>query len=556
AGQGKLTFSVPNVTTALTTRIVSGVAPSTVEFIMEPGRSGVVRQPGTNLFTNATGGTGAAINVTLASAEAINFPPTIRVYMNFRQTDQRGIIIPVPTALNASQGLQEMLLDARRNLIYVSNAGFNRLEVFDIQKQRLVTPIEVGQLPRSMAMSLDGSLLYVGNMGGESISVVDLETRRVQGSIEFPPIPRAGNQNAIAPVALAMTLSGLQFMMQSPQNATFWRLIGNQAVPRIANSLTPASVTNPPYLIASPDGLYMLALTGNGFGYLYDALVDNYTASRQIYDQTPISYYGPLTAAPGGNFFIVSGLVLNSALGVIGGSERPGQTVVTPNPIPGQPPIQQTVSAGQRNVAAAYAMDENTYVRLSTPVRQNQNSVTRDDARPTLEVVDIRTGAESIAGVLPDSVQQQVFGQTRVNVPSRQMVVDGNGTAYVIGLSGITAIPLTVGGAPPRPFIVGGAQGVTNADGSTNIRPGSFVAIRGQNLGSAAQAEVVPLPTLLGGTCVAVDDTPIPLIETSDGQILGQIPEDARPGQNVLQVRSLNSGQQSDPLIINIQRLQ
>ncbi len=61
----------------------SGLAPSAVTFTMEPGRSGVIRQPGTNMWSGTGVGTvqGTPINVTLASNEAINIPNTIRVYM-------------------------------------------------------------------------------------------------------------------------------------------------------------------------------------------------------------------------------------------------------------------------------------------------------------------------------------------------------------------------------------------------------------------------------------------------------------------------------------------
>src|SRR5206468_2502671 len=84
--------------------------------------------------------------------------------------------------------------------------------------------------------------------------------------------------------------TGLQFMMS---NGTFWQLVGNQATPRVANSITPASISTPSYMAATPDGQYILTLAGNGNAYLYDALIDTYTASRQLYDQTPISYFGP-----------------------------------------------------------------------------------------------------------------------------------------------------------------------------------------------------------------------------------------------------------------------
>jgi hypothetical protein len=250
-GQGKLTFSVPTVTTALVTQLSSGVAPASIEFTMEPGRSGVVRQPGTNLFTNAVGGGGTPLNITLASQEAINFPNTIRVYMNYRQPDQRGIIFPRPVSLNNNQGLQELILDEARGRLYITNSGFNRLEIFDTNQQRFLEPLEIGQLPRSMAMSLDGSTLYIGNTGGESIAVVDLDSLTVTGGIEFPPIPRAGNQNPVQPVALAMGLSGLQFIMS---NGTFWQVVGNQATPRQASSITPATIGAPQYMAATPGG--------------------------------------------------------------------------------------------------------------------------------------------------------------------------------------------------------------------------------------------------------------------------------------------------------------
>lgn len=554
-GSGKLTFSVPTVSTALVTQASSGVAPANVDFIMEPGRSGVVRQPGTNLFTAAGLGNGAPIDVTLSSPQAINFPNTIRVYMNYRQSDQRGIIYPRPVSLSNGQGLQELMLDESRNRVYVSNAGYNRIDVFDTQKQRFIDPIEVGQLPHSVAMTTDHSILYVANTGGESISIVDLDSQKVVGQVEFPPIPRAGNQNSIQPTAMAMGLSGLQFMMLNNTTVTFWQLIGNQATPRLANSITPASISTPAYMAATPDGQYILTLAGNGNAYLYDALIDTYTASRQLYDQTPISYFGPITGANAASYFVVSGLTLNSALAVIGGSERPGQTQTSPPAGPGQPATQTIVSAGQRNVASVFPLDDNTFVRLTTPVRQNTTAQTRDDARPTLELVDIRTGAGSVVGVAPDNPVQSVFGTARVNVPSRQMVVDSKGTAYNITLSGLSVIPLTSSGTSNRPQITAGSRGIVNsADGTPNFKPGSFITINGLNLAGASTADTLPPPTLLGGSCVVINDVALPLLQSSSGQISAQIPATIRPGQSVLQVRSLATAQSSDPLIVTIQK--
>ena len=64
---------------------------------MDPGRTGVTRQSGTNLTTG--GGDqilGIPVDITVSSNEAINIPPVIRVYMNQRDADQRGVIYPCP----------------------------------------------------------------------------------------------------------------------------------------------------------------------------------------------------------------------------------------------------------------------------------------------------------------------------------------------------------------------------------------------------------------------------------------------------------------------------
>lgn len=552
-GAGKVTFSVPNVTAAVVSQLASGLAPSTITFSMEPGRSGVTRQPGTNLWTGAGTGNGAPIGIILLSNEAINYPNTINVYMNYRQSDQRGIIYPRPVSWSTTQGLQELVLDEKRGRVYITNAGLNRLEVFDTNKQAFIDPVEVGQLPRAMAMSLDGSTLYVGNTGGESITTVDLDSMAVIGKIDFPPIPRAGNQTTVQPIAMAMGLSGLQFVMS---NGSFWRVIGNTATVRAANSVTPATLPSPQYMIGTPGGENILALGGTGIGYLYNALSDSWINSRQIYNQTPQSYFGSLAAGPLGSYYVVSGLILNSALAVLGGTERPGttQTVAGVNPFQGTTSI--TVSAGSRNVAMASPIDENRFVRLTTPVRQNTTTTTRDDVRPTFELVDIRSGADNVVAVAPENPVQSVFGTTRVNVPARQMAVDSRGTAYTITLSGLSVVQLSIDGVAARPAISSNKGIVNSNDGTTNLRPGSFVTVNGANLALPATADTIPLPTVLGGTCVTFNDVAIPLFQTASGQISGQIPDTVKAGQNVVQVRSLGTAQQSDPVLITVQKTQ
>ena len=176
-GGGRLTFAVPVTPNAVVVTADSGLAPSFLNFTMEPGRTGIARQPGTNLSFNG-GMTGAPVTLDLISPEAINIPPRIRVYMNYRTNDMRGVIKPIPTILDNTQGLKDLVLDESRGKIYIANAGFNRIEVYDLKTQQLVEPIPVCQLPQQMALGTDGYTMYVACSGSEGIGIVDLDIGR------------------------------------------------------------------------------------------------------------------------------------------------------------------------------------------------------------------------------------------------------------------------------------------------------------------------------------------------------------------------------------------
>ena len=565
-GKGRLTYSVAtNTGTALVYQQSSGLAPSTITFTMEPGRSGVVRQPGTNIWTGAGTSTGTPLNVTLSSPDAINIPNTIRVYMNYRQSDQRGVVFPVPTTLNNSpggtagntagnEGLQDILLDEARGRLYLTNSGYNRIEIFDTKQQTFLNPIPVGQMPHQLAMSTDGNTLYVGNTGGESISIVDLTLGRVVDSVVFPPVPRSGTSNPIYARSLAMGLFGLEFLMS---NGTQWKVVGNTALPRPADTVTPVTLAGCPNcgMIATPGSEYVLTLNGSGTAYVYDSLADTYVTSRLLIPAPIQGYYGVLGAGPAGAYFLVNGLIVNPSLTTIGGSASPGATGVTPPGGPGfGPPTTTIINTGHRNTATVAPLNSSTFLRLSTPVRQNITTVTSDDSRTTLEFLNLATGEVTLAGVVPENPVVSVFGTTRFNTNPRQMVVDSAGTtAYAITISGLSVISLTPSGANTQPSINPGATGIVNsADGTQNISPGSFITITGTNLATGATASTIPPPTVLGGSCVTFGNIAVPLLATSSGQIQAQVPNTLSAGIQVVEVRSLATAQASDPVEITV----
>jgi DNA-binding beta-propeller fold protein YncE len=568
-GKGRLTYTVAaSPSAALVYTQSSGLAPSSLNFSMEPGRSGVVRQPGTNIWTGAGTQQGTPVNLTLSSPDAINIPNTIRVYMNYRLSDQRGVIYPVPTTLNnnpagtagntaGNEGLQDILLDEPRGLLYITNSGFNRIEVFDTKKQHFVNPIPAGQMPHQMAMSSDGNTLYVGNTGGESISIIDLNLGRVVDSVVFPAVQRNGTAAPIYPRSLAMGYFGLQFVMS---NGSLWKVAGNQALPRPAdpNGIVPVTLTGCPNcgMVSTPGSDFILTFSGNGTAYVYDATQDAYVTSRLLIPAPIQGYYDVLGAGPAGGYFLVNGLILNPSLTTIGGSATPGATGITgggggPG---GGPPIISIINTGNRNVAASAPLDSQRFLRLTTPVRQNITTVTRDDSRTTLEIVNLQTGSDTLAGVVPENPVVNVFGTTRFNTSPRMMVVDSAGTtAYMITLSGLSVVSLTPTGTDTRPTIATGARGIVNStDGTPNFSPGSFITISGSNLAASATADTIPPPTVLGGSCVTFGDIAVPLLVTSSGQIQAQVPDTLPAGTHVVEVRSLATAQDSDPVTVTV----
>jgi len=449
--------------------------------------------------------------------------------------------------------LQDLLLDERHGKLYLTNSGYNRIEVFDLKKQHFVDPIPVGQMPHQMALGTDGNTLYVGNIGGESISMIDLNLGRVVDSVVFPPIPRNGTANLIYPRTLAMGLFGLEFIMS---DGSQWKVVsGNQATVRLSDGLTPVRFAGAPAfgMVTTADSKYILTLNGTGLAYLYDSVSDAYVASRQLFTTTPPiqGYYGVLGASPDGSYFLVDGLILNGALTVIGGSAQPGAATITPG-LPGQPPTQTVINTGQRNVATVAPLHSTAFLRLTTPVRQNITTATRDDARTTLEMVNLVTGEVRLAGVVPENPVVNVFGTTRFNTNPRQMVVDAAGaTAYAITLSGLSVISLTPTSTTTRPGIT--ARGIVNAsDGTQNITPGSFITLSGANLATPAVADTLPPPTVLGGSCVTFGDVAVPLLSTSNGEIQALVPPNLSPGLHVVEVRSLATAQASDPVILMV----
>ncbi len=451
----------------------------------------------------------------IQSPEAINIPNRIRVYENSRDSELRGTVVPIPVA-GAAEPFPDLVYDLQRQRLYIANSGLNRVEVYDLQQQTFLNPIKVGQLPTSLALTPDGNTLYVANSGGETISIVDPDKMQAIGRVNFPPIPFNSNQALITPRVIAMGLSGPLILMS---NGSLWNLAGNIAVPRGVSRLLgqtaaglPVAIPLPSSMVATPGNEFILLATATGFAYLYDSSLDDWVAGRQVVTPTSAGYIGPVTAGPRGQYFVVNGTPLNSALVPAG-------------------------NANTRLVSALAPMGNNSYAIFSPPASAAANTL--PTTAPVVQVMNAVTGGSTLQVNAPEGPITQVTGAGRAVISGRTMAVDSAGAnAYVITTSGLSIIPLSPVAAANRPLP--NQRGPVNlASYQSQVAPNGLLSIFGQNMGDSEVAVSIPLPLILGGTCVTLNNVALPLFMTSATQINAQIPPELATGTYPLIVRSV-----------------
>jgi uncharacterized protein (TIGR03437 family) len=488
-------------------------------------------------------GTAAPDLVLIQAAEAVNVIPIVRVYQNNRNTETRGTVLPVNMGAGTA-GLTDMLADTARSRLYIANPALNRLEVFDMRRQELLAPIAVGQLPRSMALGSDGNTLYVANSGSEVMSVVDLNQGAVTGRIVFPPIPFNAAFALITPQIVASSQRGPQVLMS---DGTLWKIAGGTVTPRTLNTNVFGAVRSlpaPQSMVATPDGAYVLVLAGNGAAYLYDASVDDFVNGRQVISAVT-GYYGPVAAGPQGSYYLVNDQLLNAALTAIGSGAGGGSVGGGTLPVPG---------GTSRPVSAVAAAGAGSFARFSTPFRATAATAATDAG--LVEVVEIATQRTTATATALESPLTAAIGNGRAaTMPGRTMAVDAAGTnAYVLTVSGLSIVPLAPISTQNAPQVT--ANGVVNtANRSTALAPGGLISILGRNLSSGnSTAAVTPLPSITGGVCVTLNNSPLPLLATSPTQINAQLPPALVAGRYPLVVRNIDGQSASTAVNVTVAR--
>jgi len=458
----------------------------------------------------------------VSAPQAVNLPDRIRVLQNNHDSDAPGTIVPIATGTGSvilarlTAGLNDLVWDAARKRVYIANTGLNRVEVFDAVQQKLLAPIKAGQFPFSLALTPDGNTLYAANAGSETISIIDPDKLQVSGNVTYPPLAFNSAQTITTPFAIAAAQTGLQVLMT---NGQLWSVNGTLAAPRGVSKVigqTTAGLPNPipvpSSMAATPGGEYVLLATSTGVAYLYQASVDDFVATRQLYTAAAATgYIGPVTAGPNGQYFIVNGIPLSLSL-------------VTGRSIPGL-------------VAGVAAIGATSFAAFLPPALASATAIPA--SFPVIQVFDATTGAPVASANVLEGPAAQVVGAAKATVPGRTVVVDAStSTAYVLTVSGLSVVPLNPAAVTNRPLP--NAKGAVNlASYQSSIAANGLLSIFGQNLGDNEMFSSTPLPIVLGGTCVTLNNVPLPLFWVSPAQINAQIPPNTAPGTYPLVVRSI-----------------
>jgi uncharacterized protein (TIGR03437 family) len=262
-------------------------------------------------------------------------------------------------------------------------------------------------------------------------------------------------------------------------------------------------------LAATPSGTKIFIAVDNGNVMLYDAVADSFIASRKDFERLS----GAL-AALADDRYLVDNNLLNASLVRIQEFEK---------------------DSGK---SSGFAMIDQYGVRTTALSLSNPGVIQKVEfgkpasIRPT-RMTEAPLLVQETTVTVPGECQT-LFGQTVCKPPTTQTTVVGapftrtlvplpNRSAIIsMSASGYTILPWNYDAWVSEPRL----EKVTSlADGSEKVAPGMLVIVNGINLSLTQYATGgIPLPTILGESCLTVNGIPIPITLISPTQINAQLP--------------------------------
>lgn len=456
-GGNRSAFQITSKLAGVSVSPASGVTPATVTVRVDPAT-----------FANSKGTTSGLIEIT--APQAINIPQSIRVLVNNKEPDQRGVFVNVPGKL------VDVLADPTKDRFFILRQDTNQVLVFDGAGYSQIATLKTSNTPTQLAISFDRRWLMVGHDNAQIISVFDLETLQPSTPIRMPgghyprSIASSGKATLVSNrvAGTVHTIDKVDFLTRS---ASVLPTLGNYRNEVNANTV----------LVASGNGSSIMAVQPDGTLMLYNANTDSFTINRKESGTVTGPY-----AASNYDQFVAGNLLLNASLVPIRSFET---------------------SSGQ---SAGFAFIDQNGFRTTAPNSQSAGVIQRVNAQSS----DALRSTRMVEAPLLTSTNQP-FLRTLAPLYSRQAIVN-------LTTSGFTVLPWGYDASVAPPAI----QRVTNAaDFSGAVAPGSLISILGANLSPVNQASsTTPLPTALGESCLTVNGVPVPMIFASNQQINAQLP--------------------------------
>jgi uncharacterized protein (TIGR03437 family) len=422
-------------------------------------------------FQNLSGTVTASISI--QSALAINVPNPVRVLINNQGPDQRGAFVDLPGTL------VDVLADPIRNRFYVLRQDQDQVFVYDSTGQDQLAVLRTSNTPTSMAVTTDGNYLLVGHDNSQLIYVFNLNTLQPSMPIAMPsghyPRSVAVSSNAILAASRvsgpAHTIDFVSFPSRTAYTPTTLGIFTN-------------SINIDTVLSSSPGGRYIFSAGADGTTMLYDASAGSFVAGRKDYS----TLSGAHGASDYGQF-IVDVNLLNSSL------------VLTNT-------LDSSIGA-----SSGAAFNAQTGFRTTAPAVAGAPGVVE------------RVATSSGATLRPTNMVEAPLLHSGISAFTRTLAPLPNQSALVsLTTSGFTLLPWNYDAAVAPPSLT---EVVNAADFKQGIAPGGLISIMGSNLSPVTLAtSEVPLPTLLGQTCLMLNGAPIPMLYVSGSQINAELPYD------------------------------
>lgn len=477
----------------------SGTTPARVQVVVDP-----------TAFQSQKGTTAVPLQIT--STQAVNIPWTVRLLINTRDPDQKGVIHNVPGTI------VDVVADPSRDRLYLLRQDKNEVRVLDGSNFNQIAVLRTGNTPVQMALSPDDSALMVTNDNSQIVNVFDLNTL---ATLDFIVLPRGlyGRSIAVAQKRILATTRSVPPIVNPLVDIDFSArsaAIASQS----ALGIYINGITNPNSALAvSPSGHRLFMAMTDGTVALYDSSVDAFITSRK--DNASL---GGAYAALSDELFITGSHVFNVALVPVGDVNLAGGSSSGSVMVDGMGLMTVAPTGGRNGSILRYAPDQ---LSGTAPLR----------------VAEAPSTAQSLATPIAGQVGQTILPFTRT------VSVLSNGQSIIqLSTSGFISLARAFDAGLQQPAI----KAITNAaDQMPGIAPGGLISIWGSGLSNGtASANQLPLSKGLSNICVYANSVPLSMLYVSASQLNAQLPFAAPPNATLV---ISSPGGQSVPFNFTVQ---